>query len=125
MGIVLVYDCTEEMTFNNIANWLKQIQTHAGENVAKVLVANKIDLPDRKISTEMGEALAKEHGLTFFETSARNGVNINELFYHLAQQILKDLPASNPSGVGNGVSRSQFQQNSLDDEPHGLKLGDG
>ena len=29
MGIILVYDCTEEATFNNIANWLKQIDTHA------------------------------------------------------------------------------------------------
>lgn len=59
MGIILVYDCSEEQTFNNIANWLKQIETHASDNVVKVLVANKIDLPDRKISTEMGEALAE------------------------------------------------------------------
>ena len=50
MGIVLVYDCTEEATFNNISNWLKQIETHASEGVAKVLVANKTDLENRTIT---------------------------------------------------------------------------
>ena len=50
MGIVLVYDCTEESTFANIVNWLKQIEAHASPGVAKVLVANKIDLPNRVIS---------------------------------------------------------------------------
>ena len=54
MGIILVYDCTEEATFTNIANWLKQIDTHASQGVVKVLVANKIDLPNRIISTEKG-----------------------------------------------------------------------
>lgn len=54
MGIILVYDCTEESTFNNISNWLKQIETHASVGVAKVLVANKTDLPNRVIPTERG-----------------------------------------------------------------------
>ena len=52
MGIVLVYDCTEEATFNNISNWLKQIETHASEGVTKALVANKTDLENRVITTE-------------------------------------------------------------------------
>lgn len=85
MGIILVYDCTEETTFNNISNWLKQIETHASSNVVKVLVANKIDLPNRVISTEKGQALADEFGLKFFETSAKTGSNINEMFYDVAE----------------------------------------
>jgi len=55
MGIILVYDCTEEATFNNISNWLKQIDLHAGSDVAKILVANKTDLPNRVIETIRGE----------------------------------------------------------------------
>lgn len=58
----------------------------------KVLVANKIDLPNRVIETERGEQLAQEYGLAFYETSARTGVNINELFHHMAQSIMKDKP---------------------------------
>ena len=93
MGIILVYDCTEESTFNNIQNWLKQIETHASQGVAKVLVANKTDLPNRIISTERGQQLAEEYGLKFFETSAKTGSNINEMFFEVAEQIVKDRPA--------------------------------
>lgn len=65
MGILLVYDCTEEVTFNNIQNWLKQIDAHAQPNVQKVLIANKSDMPesDKKVDTARGKALADQHGL--------------------------------------------------------------
>ena len=52
MGIILVFDVTQEITFNNITNWLKQIESHASEGVVKILVANKTDLPNRVISRE-------------------------------------------------------------------------
>jgi small GTP-binding protein len=51
MGIILVYDCTDQQTFNNISNWLKQIEQHASSSVAKVLVANKCDRTDKIIET--------------------------------------------------------------------------
>ncbi len=58
-----------------------------------MLVANKIDLPNRVISYERGAALAEEYGLKFFETSAKTGSNINEMFFQVADQIVKDRPA--------------------------------
>jgi len=67
---------------------LKQIEAHASDNVVKVLVANKTDLPGRTVSEEDGQKLADQHGLDFFETSAKNGQNINELFMHVAKQII-------------------------------------
>ena len=56
MGIILVYDCTEESTFANITNWLKQIDQHAVPNVKKVLIANKTDMPEneKKVDAERG-----------------------------------------------------------------------
>ena len=104
MGIVLVYDCTEEQTFNNIQNWLKQIDQHASDTVTKVLVANKIDKPNRVISTQDGEALAREHGLAFYETSAKDGTNISELFYSLAKQIIRDKPAMTQQSAGRNIA---------------------
>ena len=44
MGILLVYDCTHELSFTNVTLWLKQIDAHASLDVLKVLVANKVDL---------------------------------------------------------------------------------
>lgn len=90
MGIILVYDCTDQQTFNNISTWLKQIDQHANSNVAKVLVANKCDRPDRAVETEKGRALAEAHGLTFFETSAKNGQNVNEVFHSIARVIVSE-----------------------------------
>ena len=106
MGIILVYDCTEEQTFNNISNWLKQIDQHASSNVAKVLVANKCDKPDKVIESERGKALADQHGLAFFECSAKTGYNVQEIFQHIAQIIIKDkLPlAVTNNGAGAGQS---------------------
>ena len=54
MGIILAYDVTDDNSFNNIRNWMRQIETHASENVAKILIGNKCDRADRKIPTEQG-----------------------------------------------------------------------
>lgn len=95
MGIILAYDVTDENSFNNIRNWMRQIETHASENVAKILIGNKCDRADRKIPTEQGQSLAQEFGIKFMETSAKSNININEAFYYLAKDI-KDKRMSEP-----------------------------
>ena len=90
MGIILVYDCTDQNSFNNIQNWLKQIDQHAKSNVARALVANKCDKPDKIIDTEAGRAVAEKHNLTFFETSAKTGTNVPNVFEHIAKVIVKE-----------------------------------
>ncbi len=54
---------------------------HASETVQKVLVGNKADMPDRQVSTEEGEELARQNGIPFFESSAKENLNISEIFY--------------------------------------------
>ena len=90
MGILLVYDCTDENTFNNIQNWLKQIEQHAVPNVKKVLIANKVDKSEAeiKVDSSRGKALAEEYNLTFFETSAKSGYNVRQVFEHVASEII-------------------------------------
>jgi GTPase SAR1 family protein len=58
--------------------------------VAKVLVANKCDRPDKVIDGERGRQLAEQHGLTFFETSAKSGLNVNDVFQHIAKVIVNE-----------------------------------
>ena len=58
MGIIMVYAVNDRTSFTAIENWLKQIKTHAAENVIKILVANKIDCDERNVSVDEGKKLA-------------------------------------------------------------------
>ena len=80
-AIIIVFDITDKKSFLSITEWLKQIEKHAKENVFKFLVGNKSDLAEeRKVTFEEAKEYADEHELPYIETSAKEGININELF---------------------------------------------
>lgn len=92
MGIMLVYDVTDERSFNNIRNWIRNIDQYASEGVNKILIGNKCDdLERRVVDRERGAELAREYGLKFIETSAKTGINVEEAFLTLARDIKKRL----------------------------------
>eukprot|EP00250_Pteridium_aquilinum_P012717 c20895_g1_i1 orf=534-1181(-) len=90
MGILLVYDVTDETSFQNIRNWIKNIEQNAADNVNKILVGNKADMDGsrRAVATARGQALADEFGIRFFETSARTSLNVENVFLTTARDIL-------------------------------------
>lgn len=49
MGILLVYDVTDDKSFGNIRNWIRNIEQHATESVNKMLIGNKCDMVDKKV----------------------------------------------------------------------------
>jgi len=87
---ILVYDVTNRASFENIdKNWYKEIKK-ASPNIALILVGNKIDLKnERVVSSEEGELLSEKLKLTYLETSAKTGENINDAFKMLALQIIR------------------------------------
>jgi len=88
MGILLVYDVTNKKTFDNITNWLRNIEEHAAEGVEQLLVGNKSDQEDRRvISEEQGQLLAVQHGIDFIECSALSGENVREAFFRMARRV--------------------------------------
>ncbi|CAB4036163.1 ras-related Rab-10-like, partial [Paramuricea clavata] len=90
MGIMLVYDITQDKSFENISKWLRNIEEHANEDVEKMILGNKCDMEDKRVvSKDRGTSIAREHSIRFLETSAKDNVNIEDAFYMLAQDILK------------------------------------
>merc|ERR1712022_88503 len=59
MGILLVYDVTDEKSFQNIKQWMRNIDQHANTEVVKVLLGNKCDMKNKRaVTQEEGEAMA-------------------------------------------------------------------
>ncbi|XP_078287948.1 ras-related protein Rab-13-like [Rhinoraja longicauda] len=105
MGIILVYDITDEKSFENIQNWMKSIKENASATVERMLLGNKSDMENkRKVPLEKAEKLAKDHGIRFFETSAKSSLNVEEAFQSLAQDIL--MKSNKKSGIGSPGSKA-------------------
>jgi Ras-related protein Rab-8A len=111
-GIVLAYSVAEPSSFAGVEGWLAQIGQHLDDTgVVLVLVATKADSPDRVISAEQGRQLAARHRLPFFETSAKDGVNVDEAFEALVAGVKARLEArggakeagDTPGGPGLGL----------------------
>ena len=88
-GIVIVYDVTDNNSFDHIKNWMDDINKHAKSDVLKILVGNKCDLVNKRvISTERGQELAEHYGIPFLETSAKDNSNIEQLFIDTARAFV-------------------------------------
>ncbi|KAM0844391.1 hypothetical protein ACQ4PT_041281 [Festuca glaucescens] len=87
-GIIIVYDVTDQDSFNNVKQWLNEIDRYASDNVNKLLVGNKCDLTDKKVvSYETAKAFADEIGIPFMETSAKNALNVEQAFMAMSASI--------------------------------------
>jgi len=110
MGILLIYDVTDEHSFSNIRNWIRNIEQHAAANVNKVLIGNKADMhTDKKVETTRGQALADEYGIRFFEASAKTNMNVVEAFTSIAVDIKKRLV-----DVGGGGTKTAGGSGAVD-----------
>ena len=90
---IIVYSVTDKKSFEETEIWLKQVKLNADPNCKIFLIANKVDLPEKVISSEDGLNLKKEHGFEcYMETSAKTGVNVKELFVNCALALYKELP---------------------------------
>jgi len=116
MGILLVYDVTDERSFSNIQNWYSNVEQHASEGVDKILIGNKCDWTEKKVVTEeRGQQLATELGIKYLETSAKANINVEEAFFTLARDIktrLIDTAAPEPANRQSNSTIIPSQANS-------------
>jgi len=108
-GIIVVYDVTDKVSFNNVKQWLGEIDRYACQSVNKLLVGNKADLVEKKV-VDYNEAkeFADSLGISFLETSAKSAQNVEEAFLTMTRQIKERVSRSHdgPTKPTGGVNIS-------------------
>ncbi len=99
--IFICYDITDEDSFSNLKMWYDEIINHASSNVKIVICGTKIDLEAKRvISTARAQAFCDSYGFAYFETSAKNNLNIDTIFTEASQQLIAKMNMiENPIGT--------------------------
>jgi len=104
MGFILMYDITNEESYKAVADWAGQVKTYSWDNTQVVLVGNKCDMEEERVVTyEQGKKLADSLGFNFFETSAKDNINVRSAFDKLVDVIcerMTDTIDGDPTLVG-------------------------
>lgn len=100
-GIIVVYDVTDQDSFDHVKQWLQEVDRYASDKVNTLLVGNKSDLTSKRmVSYETAKEFADSVGMEFLETSAKNSTNIEKAFMVMAEQIKKRMATQNVSAGG-------------------------
>ncbi len=87
--VFLTYDITREDTFLHVIDWLKEVKQHANNDIVIYLIGNRADLEDeREVTSERAIEFCKQYNIDkFFETSAKTGFNVEEVFSLVAKEL--------------------------------------
>jgi len=114
-GIVLVYDVTDEASYDKIRDWMEQILSNTQQDeIGLVLLGNKCDMEPRSVTEEMGNKMAEELKISYFETSALTGQGIKEAFEKLTRDIMKKKGVGEGNSETGGVSLNNKQKKKKD-----------
>ena len=103
-----MYDITDQNSFKNLGNWIKQIRANTQPNTCIVLAGNKVDKLDRAVTKEEGARFGKELNMSFFESSAKTNQNVNEVFNCLVEEMLNPGKVKFRKIIGNNLKLDKF-----------------
>ncbi|XP_074604519.1 RAS oncogene family member Rab35 [Brevipalpus obovatus] len=88
-GVIVVYDVSNSDTFSNVKRWLGEIDQNC-DVVNRILVGNKNDDPNHKVVlTEDAQRFADQMGIQLYETSAKENINVEEMFMAITRMVLR------------------------------------
>ena len=126
-GIIIVFDLSNEQSFNNLNSWIDDIKNAVDiEKVEMILVGNKSDLPNKKISYEQAKKFAEDNDMQYQTVSAKDGVNIETLFEKMGiacvkmiikeQKKIEELKEKGYNENGERISNLSGFKNNIDNE---------
>lgn len=88
-AVIVVFDITNRNSFEEMANvWLTEVKSNCYGDVEVAIVGNKSDIENkREVSFQEANELAMSNNCTYYETSAKNGGNIEKVFFELTEVI--------------------------------------
>ena len=115
--MILVCDETSQKSFEDIKNhWLPEVKANADQGVKKVLLLNKMDLPNKQLNMDEIRDFAQREGMDVYETSAKTGKNVNQVFTDLCRHLIvsKDLKARNKLNESGTLSSRALNSENQD-----------
>ena len=89
-GILFVYDITNAKSFEGVKNWIDEA-SEVGDYFKRIIIGNKCDLEDkRQVSLKELKELADKEKVNFYETSAKNNINLKEVFNKIVELIFEN-----------------------------------
>ena len=111
-AIIILYDITEQSSFDHIQNWMVEIDKFAKQGVLCIIVGNKKDLENkRQVSTKDAESLADKYGIKFMEVSAKDNTNIEALFLDIIKSLLEKHLKSNADNINSPSTNNAVLKN--------------
>ena len=105
-AIVIVFDITDKDSFEHVKVWMQDIDKFAKQGVMRILVGNKCDLEhQRAVTKDQGNEMALKYGIKYIETSAKDTINIEELFVNTAKNLMSK-QNNNKIGTNNNGQNS-------------------
>jgi small GTP-binding protein len=106
-GIVLTFDLTKKSTFKSLDAWLNDIKENSNE-VPVVIFGNKCDLFEKyEVENEEAKKFAKDNNLQYFETSAKQNVNVQEGFNAIAKLAYEKYSGNNSLDLNKPKQKSE------------------
>ena len=84
-GVIVVFDVTNQTSFNNLKHWIQEISYYC-DNVNTMIIGNKCDLVEQRV-VDYDSAKAVAGDIPYFEMSAKNSINVEQIFLRFVAQI--------------------------------------
>ena len=112
----VVFDLSSKTSFKNLNEWIESYYKYSNPDVEKnvILIGNKSDLFDkREVTKEEIEKFIKDNNINYFETSAKDGKNIDECFTFIAKKLMNQNANKENSEHKDIIKNENLKENTV------------